>query len=57
MMKQLTGLLLLTTPAAVFAHPGHLANEQVHGFLHTEYIVVLLAFIGLVYFVNFIRNK
>jgi len=56
-MKQLTGLLLLTTPAAVFAHPGHLANEQVHGFLHTEYIVVLLAFIGLVYFVNFIRNK
>ena len=41
-------LLLLLVPVAgnVFAHPGHVANEQVHGFLHAEHIV-LIAVIGL----------
>jgi hydrogenase/urease accessory protein HupE len=35
---------LVSTP--VLAHPGHLSDESVHGFLHVEHIIVLLA-IGL----------
>jgi len=56
-MKRLTGLLLLAAPATVFAHPGHLANEQVHGLLHGEHIVLLLAIVAIVYLLDFIRNR
>jgi hypothetical protein len=41
-------LLVLLMPVAsnVIAHPGHVANEQLHGFLHAEHII-MIAVIGL----------
>jgi|GEM_PF-6001689 len=39
-MTILSGLVYSTA----FAHPGHeVANEQFHGILHTEHLLVLLA--------------
>jgi len=46
---------LLATPA--MAHPGHLGNDTVHGFLHVEYIIALLALGMAVYLVKEFRSK
>ena len=51
----LTALLLASTSA--LAHTGHLANDSVHGFLHSEHIIALVA-IGLTaYLVAVLRRK
>jgi hydrogenase/urease accessory protein HupE len=53
-------LLLIVTPLVstpALAHPGHMSNDLLHGFLHVEHIIVLLA-IGLaVYLVKQFRGK
>lgn len=54
-MKRLITLLLIA-PTMVFAHPGHLPAEQVHGVLHIEHVLTLLLIVGLVVF-NLIRKK
>ena len=42
---------------SVFAHTGHLANDSVHGWLHSEHIIALVA-IGLsAYLVSVLRRK
>jgi hydrogenase/urease accessory protein HupE len=46
---------LLSTPA--LAHPGHLSNDAVHGFLHVEHIIALLAIGMAVYLVKAFRGK
>jgi len=46
---------LLATPA--MAHPGHLGNDAVHGFLHVEHIIALLAIGMAVYLVKAFRSK
>jgi hydrogenase/urease accessory protein HupE len=33
----------LVTPTAAFAHAGHSLQEQIHGFLHVEHLLILLA--------------
>ena len=51
---------LLLTPlyaTPVLAHPGHLSNEAVHGFLHVEHIIALLAIGMAVYLVKAFRGK
>jgi len=56
MKKSLTTILLLLS-TSVLAHPGHLTNESVHSFLHTEHIVMLAA-VGLIaYFIKAFNNK
>jgi hydrogenase/urease accessory protein HupE len=53
-------LSLLLTPLVsmpVLAHPGHLSNDAVHGFLHVEHIVALLAIGMAVYLVKSFRGK
>ena len=43
--KQLSALSLLSALAspAVYAHPGHEAGTMLHGILHTEHLLILLA--------------
>jgi len=48
MMKKLISLLFFVTPMAAFAHPGHGIEQQVHGFLHGEHLIVLLAIVAAV---------
>jgi len=47
--KQLSALSLLSALAspAVYAHPGHETGVMLHGILHTEHLLILLA-IGVV---------
>jgi hydrogenase/urease accessory protein HupE len=47
--KQLTALSLLSALAspAAYAHPGHETGAMLHGVLHTEHLLILLA-IGVV---------
>lgn len=56
----LTALLLMVTPllsTQALAHGGHLSNDSVHGFLHVEHIIALLA-IGLaIYLLQEFRGK
>jgi len=56
MKKSLTTILLLASTSAV-AHPGHLTNESVHSFLHTEHIVALAALGAIAFVVTLLRNK
>jgi len=48
-IKQLSALPLLSglLSPAVYAHPGHEAPNMLHGLLHTEHLLILLA-IGVV---------
>ena len=56
-MKKLLTTILLLSSTPVLAHPGHLTNESVHSFLHTEHIIMLAA-VGLVaYFIKAFNNK
>ena len=67
MKKLLTSKLLMATlsqvattpliPATALAHSGNLSNETVHGFLHVEHIIGLVAIGFIVYFVSMLRNK
>ena len=43
--KQLSALSLLSALAspAVYAHPGHETATMLHGVLHTEHLLILLA--------------
>ena len=43
--KQLSALSLLSalTSPAVYAHPGHETGTMLHGILHTEHLLILLA--------------
>ena len=42
-MKTLLSFIILVTPLTVLAHPGHGIDEHVHGFLHTEHLLLLIA--------------
>jgi hypothetical protein len=55
MMKKIltSKLLLIVLPlisTTALAHPGHMTNESVHGFLHVEHIVAL-AMLGVVAYI------
>jgi hypothetical protein len=54
--KLLLTLLLLVSTSAL-AHTGHLSNEPVHGLLHIEHIILLIAAALIVYFVKAISKK
>jgi len=41
----------------VIAHPGHMADESVHGFLHVEHIVALIAMIVVAAVIAWSRDK
>lgn len=43
--KQLSALVLLTNLPyqAAIAHPGHEAGTMLHGILHTEHLLIVLA--------------
>ena len=47
--KQLSALTILSSllSPAVYAHPGHETGTMLHGVLHTEHLLILLA-IGVV---------
>ena len=61
MKKLLTSKLLLVTlflvSTSAIAHTGHLPNETVHGLLHIEHIIALVAAGLIVYFVSVVRKK
>lgn len=42
--KRFTALALLTTLAspALYAHPGHMAEQSLHSLLHSEHIIALV---------------
>lgn len=43
MKKRLLAILAAITSTSALAHPGHLPDESVHGFLHIEHIILLIA--------------
>lgn len=49
-MKTLLSFIILFTPLAALAHPGHSIEEQVHSFLHIEHLVLLVAVIAVIVF-------
>ena len=58
-MKKLSVLsfsVALLSPA-VHAHPGHIADESVHGLLHSEHILALAAAVVIACTVYLIRSK
>jgi len=52
--KQLSALAILSSllSPAVYAHPGHDTANMLHGILHTEHLLILLA-IGVVIAIRF----
>ncbi|MCK4833472.1 MAG: hypothetical protein KAT12_01805 [Gammaproteobacteria bacterium] len=50
----LTALSLVSTSA--LAHTGHLPNGDIHGFLHVEHIITLVAIGFIVYFAGVFRK-
>ncbi|UCB54755.1 MAG: hypothetical protein JSW45_12605 [Thiotrichales bacterium] len=57
--KQLSALIFASAAGcpAVYAHPGHIAEESVHGLLHVEHIIALLAVGAVAYTVYALRKK
>ena len=50
-------LTLFSVSTSVLAHPGHVANDNVHGFLHVEHII-MVAVAGLtVYLIKVFNDK
>ncbi len=51
--KQLSALPLLTglLSPPVYAHPGHDTANTLHGLLHTEHLLILLA-IGVIFIIS-----
>ena len=57
LLAKLSLMLSSLVSTSVLAHTGHLANDSVHGFLHSEHIIALVA-IGLTaYLVDVLRRK
>jgi hypothetical protein len=54
--KLLLTLLLLVSTSAL-AHTGHLSNEPVHGLLHIEHIILLIAAALIVFVLKAINKK
>ncbi len=46
----------LVTSSAVFAHAGHGIEGQVHGFLHIEHLLALLAIVAVILFAKAIKK-
>jgi len=56
-MKKLLITIFVLASTPVFAHPGHLTNEAVHSFLHTEHIIMLAALGIIAYVIKAFGNK
>ena len=56
MMKKLILLLFTATPTMIYAHAGHSIEEQVHGFLHVEHLLALLAIVAVILFTKAIKK-
>ena len=50
-------ILLTLTSTTVHAHSGHLPGETMHGLLHVEHIILILAIGLIVYSINVLRKK
>jgi len=57
MMKKLLATIFLLSSTSALAHPGHLTNESVHSFLHTEHIIMLAALGIIAYVIKAFSNK
>jgi len=55
-MKNILALTLSLISTIAVAHPGHLPNEAVHGFLHVEHIITIVV-LGLVAYLVLKRNR
>ncbi len=56
-MKKILTTILLLSSTSVLAHPGHLTNDSVHSFLHTEHIIMLAALGIIAYVIKAFSNK
>lgn len=62
MMKRLLTSKLLPvalslTSTSVLAHTGHMSNEAVHGLLHVEHIIALVAAAAIAFLAYSFRDK
>lgn len=53
---RLTSLMLLAVSAPLCAHPGHGVDSAVHGLLHVEHILTLVAVMAVLIVVS-VSNK
>ena len=57
MTSKLFPVALSLTSTPVLAHTGHISNEAVHGLLHVEHIIALVA-VGVIAFLAYtLRDK
>ncbi len=56
-MKSVIVTTLSLASTAALAHPGHIANETIHGLLHSEHIIALVAVGIIAYALKSLRNK
>lgn len=57
-LKLFSAMTLLSLGSqVVYAHPGHIADEAVHGLLHSEHIIALAAAGVIAFTVYIVRNK
>lgn len=49
-MKTLISFIILFMPLTVLAHPGHGIEEQMHGFIHIEHLILIVAVAAVVIF-------
>ena len=52
----ISALFLIPVPAAT-AHTGHLTEDSMHSFLHTEHIIMFLLIGLVIYTLNIFRDK
>jgi hypothetical protein len=57
MMNKLLLVTLALLSSSAVAHPGHLADDSVHGLLHIEHIILLVVAAGIVFTINAFRNR
>ncbi len=57
MTSKLFPVALSLSSTSVLAHTGHLSNETIHGLLHVEHIIALVA-VGVIAFLAYtLRDK
>lgn len=55
-MQKIILSILMAAPVSVFAHTGHGLKEQVHGFIHVEHLLALLAIVAAILITKAIKK-
>lgn len=57
LMKKILPCILALTTTSALAHPGHITDESLHGFLHVEHIIALAALGVIALIIDVFRSR